>query len=95
MSTHTDANWQSRDSRLTNSGRRATLCGDGEEHRWQPVSFVFESPLLDDHGRVIIRQPNTRTGRVYLLCMGCHTHTYMKTEWVGYWLSGPNDPESA
>lgn len=59
----------------------------GTKHTWQPVSFVFESQLLDGpSGRVIIRQPDTKAGRVYLVCMGCHSHTWIETEWTGAWI---------
>jgi len=34
-------------------------------HRWEPLSFVFESQVLDKDGRVLIRQPHTEEGRVY------------------------------
>lgn len=61
---------------------------DGEhEHRWQPVSFVFETQLLDPHGRVHVRQPDIERGRVYLVCMPCRQHTYIETTWAGYYLS--------
>jgi hypothetical protein len=68
---------------------KATACDDGDEHRWQPVSFVFETQLLDRDGRVLIRQPALDDGRVYVVCMNCHTHTYIVTEWAGYFLGGP------
>ncbi|MFI7608727.1 hypothetical protein ACIBTV_26765 [Micromonospora sp. NPDC049366] len=85
------AHRMSRADRLTNSGGNAELCDDGKPHPWQAVSFVFESQLLDPGGRVLIRQPNTRAGRVYLVCLGCHCHTYIETEFVGYWIPGPRD----
>lgn len=79
----------SRAGRLTEQGKDGELCDDGEPHRWQPLSFVFETQLLDDEGRVRIRQPDTREGRVYVVCMECCCHTYVVTEWVGYYLGGP------
>ena len=54
-------------------------CDDGW-HRWQPVSFRFETQLLDKDGRVQIRQPDLREGRVYVVCMECFTHTYVETD---------------
>lgn len=66
-------------------------CDDGERHRWQPLSFVFETQLLDDTGRVVIRQPDIDKGRVYCVCMTCRAHTYVVTEWVGFYLGGPGD----
>lgn len=60
-------------------------------HEWQPVSMVFESQLLDDDGRVIIRQPDLDKGRVYLVCLRCAQHTYMETSWVGYRMEGSPD----
>lgn len=70
------------------------VCNDGNDHQWQPVSFVFETQLLDGEGRVRIRQPNISEGRVYVVCMGCRSHTYVVTEWVGYFLGGPGDGEA-
>lgn len=55
--------------------------------KWVPVSFVFETQLLDDRGRVQIRQPALEDGRVYCVCMGCHTHTYIVTKWLGGYLT--------
>lgn len=78
---------------LSNTGRRYDECVDGTEHAWQPVSFRFESQLLDEQGRVQIRQPSIHEARVYLVCMGCHSHTYIETTWVGYWLPPPERPE--
>jgi hypothetical protein len=60
----------------------------GCEHSWQPVSMVFETQLLDDEGRVRIRQPDLKAGRVYLVCLACAQHTYMATNWTGYQLEG-------
>jgi len=59
--------------------------GVGCEHEWQPISFRFESQMLDAAGRVLIRQPDLEEGRVYCVCMKCHTHTYIVTEFVGYY----------
>lgn len=64
-------------------------CNDGEEHRWQPLSFRFESQLLDNAGRVQIRQPDMKQAHIYVLCMGCRTWTYVVAEWAGYYLGGP------
>lgn len=64
-------------------------CNNGQPHDWQPVSFVFETQLLDGQGRVMIRQPDLRKANVYCVCMGCRTHTYVETEWAGYYLGGP------
>lgn len=57
-------------------------------HEWQPVSMVFETQLLDDRGRVQVRQPDLGAGRVYLVCLLCAQHTYLETNEVGYRLSG-------
>jgi hypothetical protein len=56
----------------------STACDDGGEHRWQPVSFTLWSTEADPHA-----------ARVYVVCMECHTHTYLETEWAGYHLGGP------
>lgn len=69
----------------------ATTCPrtpDGK-HQWQPLSFVFETQLLDASGRVLIRQPDLDKGRVYAVCMPCRSHTYVETAWVGYYLGYP------
>lgn len=60
------------------------------DHDWKPVSFVFESQLLDKDGRVQIRQPDITKGRVYCVCMKCCGHTYMETGWVGYYINSPD-----
>jgi hypothetical protein len=66
------------------------LCANG--HEWQPVSFVFESQLLDSEGRVLIRQPSIDAGRVYCVCVPCGLHTYLVTRWAGYCLA--DEPET-
>jgi hypothetical protein len=69
-------------------------CANGaKEHEWQPLSFVFESQVLDPEGRVHIRQPDTDNARVYCVCMKCYTHTYITTEWIGHFIPGPHDPQ--
>lgn len=60
-------------------------------HNWTPVSFAFETQLLDSNGRVRVRQPDTEHGRVYFICTGCASHTYMSTSWVGYRMLGAED----
>jgi hypothetical protein len=64
------------------------------DHEWQPVSMVFETQLLDDRGRVQVRQPAINNGRCYLVCLKCMGHTYVETGWVGYYLGSPDDLES-
>lgn len=69
--------------------------GDLDNHVWQPLSFVFETQLLDNMGRYIIRrQPDIDEGRVYCVCMRCHKHTYIVTKWVGFYLTSPLDQPS-
>ena len=68
----------------------STACEEGKDHEWQPLSFVFESQLLDREGRVLVRQPDTEEGRVYCVCMRCHSHTYIVTEWAGFYLPDPD-----
>ena len=58
-------------------------------HKWQPVSFVFETQLLDGGGRVYIRQPDLERGRVYCVCLGCFSHTYIETKWLGGYIDTP------
>lgn len=58
--------------------------------KWVPVSFAFETQLLGPRGEVQIRQPNIDKGRVYVVCMGCHAHSYIETRWAGYYLA-PGD----
>lgn len=71
-------------------GYQSTTCRNGEPHRWQPVSFVFETQILDERGQPQIRQPAIEKGRVYCVCMECAHHTYIETDWVGYYLGGPD-----
>lgn len=61
------------------------------EHRWQPVSFRFETQLLDVEGRVLVRQPAMDHGRVYVACLLCASHSYMSTRWVGHRMYGSED----
>jgi hypothetical protein len=60
-------------------------------HTWQPVSFVFETQLLDNEGRVKIRQPDTYLAKVFCVCMACRAHTWVETRWIGYYLGGPEE----
>lgn len=60
------------------------------DHNWQPLSFVFETQLLDKDGRVLIRQPALADGRVYCVCMKCLSHTYVITGWCGSFLGSPD-----
>lgn len=60
------------------------------EHKWQPISFVFETQLLDNMGRVAVRQPDIAVGRVYCVCMECCAHTYIETGYIGYYLNSPD-----
>jgi hypothetical protein len=60
------------------------------DHEWQPVSFRFETQLLDNSGRVQIRQPDLANGRVYCVCMKCCSHTYIETGYVGYYINSPD-----
>lgn len=60
----------------------------GCPHEWQPLSFVFETQVLDERGRVCIRQPDIEHGRAYLMCVGCAQHTYISTNWVEWQLCG-------
>lgn len=62
-------------------------------HDWRPVSMVFETQLLDPEGRVLIRQPDAAAGRVYIVCMGCASHTYMETRFI-YRLHGAPDQDA-
>ena len=70
-------------------------CSDGDlyAHEWQPISFVFETQLLDAEGRVIVRQPKTEKARVYCVCMKCHKHTYIETDWVGFYHQPEGDDQ--
>ncbi|MFC8531901.1 hypothetical protein [Nocardia sp. NPDC057227] len=61
------------------------------EHNWEAVSMVFEGQLLDREGRVVVRQPDPRKGRVYFICRGCASHTYMTTQWLGCRMYGSED----
>ena len=59
-------------------------------HKWQPLSFVFETQLLDESGRVQIKQPDLANGRVYCVCMKCYSHTWVNTGYVGYYIGSPD-----
>ncbi len=63
------------------------------KHKWQPLSFVFETQILGAEGRVVVRQPKTEGGRVYCVCMKCASHTYVVTQWSGFYLGGDQDPK--
>lgn len=60
-------------------------------HQWQPAGMVFETQSLGEHGQVNVRQPDIHTGRVYLVCLLCASHTYMETSWAGFRLYGSSD----
>ncbi|WP_010540392.1 hypothetical protein [Dietzia alimentaria] len=60
-------------------------------HHWEPVSMVMETQLLDEYGRVQVRQPDIHEGRVYFICRGCACHTYMTTQWLGVRMYGSED----
>ncbi len=60
------------------------------KHKWQPISFVFESQVLDKDGRVLIRQPDLVDAKVYCVCMKCLSHSYVKTGWINYYLGSPD-----
>lgn len=52
-------------------------------HTWQPLSFRFETQLLDAAGRVLIRQPDMDEAKVYCVCMSCAQWTYITTSFTG------------
>lgn len=56
----------------------------GCPHTWQPLSFRFETQLLDPEGRVIVRQPDTNEAKVYMVCMRCAQWTYITTSFCGW-----------
>lgn len=58
------------------------------DHDWTPVSFRFETQLLDDNGGVRIRQPDLEEAYIYFVCVRCAQWTYMTANWVGYFLGG-------
>ncbi len=63
-------------------------------HKWQPISMVFETQLLDPQGRVMVRQPDADKAKVYMVCLGCAQHTYMETSWANYRLYGSGDRDN-
>lgn len=80
------------------SGRQGTLWKDITnkcKHKWQPLSFVFETQLLDPQGRVKIRQPDISNAQVFCVCMKCCAHTYIVTGWIGYYIGSPDLLEEA
>ena len=60
------------------------------KHKWQPLSFIFETQLLDKEGRVRIKQPDLNNARIYCVCMKCCSHTYIETGYVGYFIGSPD-----
>ncbi|WP_068059180.1 hypothetical protein [Nocardia xishanensis] len=64
-------------------------------HNWEVVSMVFETQMLDARGRVIVRQPDVQEARVYFICRGCASHTYMTTQWIGCRMYGSEDAKAA
>ncbi len=54
------------------------------DHKWKPLSFVFETR----GERPFAWQPDVEAGRVYCVCMKCASHTYVTTQWVGFYLGG-------
>lgn len=58
------------------------------EHDWIPCSFRFETQLLDNMGRVQIRQPDLEAARVYFVCPKCAQYTYLSCNSAGYQLEG-------
>jgi len=60
-------------------------------HVWEPAGMVFETQLLDEHGRVRVRQPDMDEGRCYFICRWCASHTYMTTQWIGFRMYGSED----
>lgn len=75
--------------RLPKFERGHCIDGTTAGHKWEPLSFVFETQLLDPEGRVRVRQPAIDEGRVYCVCMRCHQHTYIVTKWANFFLSDP------
>jgi hypothetical protein len=59
-------------------------------HEWKPLSFVFETQLLDKDGRVLVRQPESNNAKVYCVCMKCCGYTFIETAWVGYYIDSPD-----
>lgn len=81
------SDWRDTKTVSTDPGK----CNDGRDHAWQPVSFRFETQVLDEYGRVNIRQPDLDKANVYCVCLGCNSWTYVETKWVGYYLGGPEN----
>ncbi len=51
-------------------------------HDWQPLTFVLE---------VRGQMPDPERGRVWLVCVSCHSHTHMDTKWVDFYLPSPEE----
>lgn len=64
------------------------------KHKWEPISFTFETQLLDKDGRVLIRQPDLTSAKVFCVCMKCLSHSYIETGWIGYYLNSPDELEA-
>lgn len=55
--------------------------------------MAMETQLLDERGRVRVRQPDLDRGKVYYICRRCASHTYMTTQWVGWRMYGSEDAD--
>ena len=58
-----------------------TACEGGADHCWQPVQMTLEtSPGW---------QPDIIEGKVFVVCVVCHSWSYILTEWAGFYVSSP------
>ena len=71
-------------------------CADGSaySHNWEPVSFRFETQLLDPEGRVCVRQPDIDDARVYFICRRCRQWSYDSFAFAGYRLFGSAEEDA-
>lgn len=66
----------------------AEVCMTGSAHDWKPLSFALETTTrtVDD---VTPREPEAIDARVYAVCLGCRSWTFLNVDYVGYSLGGP------
>lgn len=55
-------------------------CEDGADHSWQPVQFVLETGGF---------QPDLVQGKCFVVCMVCHSWSYILTEFAGFYVASP------
>lgn len=58
----------------------AIACEGGVDHVWQPVQLILETGGF---------QPDMVEGKCFVVCMVCHSWSYILTEWAGFYVASP------